>query len=266
MRVVDLTLPLYDFMPVGNVWAWDVPFQSQPITTWDKNGYELTMLTMHSEAGTRLMIQALTHEGAPRVDTLPLEPFVMRPTLVVHAPCGIDGALQPEDIDRAFADADFREGDAVLVHTGWGDDERWVQLGDDYARRTPHFSKAAAERLVEHLSAKKSDLVGSDVAYYGRGDRYQRPEWADRPAWERNPFPSMEARRYLAQYTPEKALADFQSPAVLTAANVNFIGAMCNLGALSQQRVELIVLPMKLQGARGASCRVVAVEQQEGRP
>lgn len=26
MPVVDLTLPMYDFMPVGNVWAWDVPY------------------------------------------------------------------------------------------------------------------------------------------------------------------------------------------------------------------------------------------------
>ena len=261
MRVVDLTLPLYDFMPVGNVWAWDVPFQTEPITTWDQHGYELTMITMHSETGTRLMIQAMTHERAPRVDELPLEPFVMRPTVVVDAPCGIDGALEPADIDRAFAGADFRDGDAVLVRTGWGDDRRWVELGDDYARRTPYVTGAAAERLVEHLKARQSDLVGSDVAYWGRGDRYQRPEWADKPAWERHPFPSLAARRYLAQYTREKALADFASPAVLTAANISFIGAMCNLGSVSQRRVHLIVLPMKMQGGRGASCRVVAVEQ-----
>ena len=261
MRVVDLTLPLYDFMPVGNVWAWDVPFQSQPITTWDKNGYELTMVTMHSEAGTRLMMRAMTHEGAPRIDQLPLEPFVLRPTVVLETPCGIRGVLEPADIDRAFEDADVREGDAVLLHTGWGDDQRWVELGDDYARHTPYVSKAAAERLVEHLRAVQSDLVGSDVAYWGRGDRYQGPEWADRPAWERAPFPSIQARRYLASYTGEKALADFESPAVLTAANVNFLGALCNLGALSQRRVELIVLPLKVQGARGATSRVVAVER-----
>jgi kynurenine formamidase len=261
MRVVDLTLPLYDFMPVGNVWAWDVPFQSRPITTWEQNGYELTMLTMHSEAGTRLMIRAMTHGEAPRIDQLPLEPFVLRPTAVLETPCGIGGVLEPADIDRAFQDADVREGDAVLLHTGWGDDRRWVELGDDYARRTPYVSKAAAERLVEHLRATQSDLVGADVAYWGRGDRYQGPEWADRPAWERAPFPSIQARRYLAGYTREKALADFESPAVLTAANVNFIGALCNLGGLSRRRVELIVLPLKVQGARGATCRVVAVER-----
>jgi kynurenine formamidase len=261
LRVVDLTLPLYDFMPVGNVWAWDVPFQTEPITTWEKNGYELTMLTMHSEAGTRLMMRAMTHQGAPRIDQLPLEPFVLRPTVVVETPCGKGGVVEPADIDRAFADADVRQGDAILLHTGWGDDERWVELGDDYARHTPYVSKAAAERLVEHVKAAGTDLVGSDVAYWGRGDRYQGPEWADRPAWERAPFPSIQARRYLAGYTAEKALADFESPAVLTAASVNFLGALCNLGAISQRRVEMIALPLKVQGARGATCRVVAVER-----
>src|SRR3712207_7608575 len=78
MRMIDLTLPLYDFMPVGNVWAWDVPFQARPITTAERNGYELTMVTMHSEAGTRLMIRAMTHEGAATVDQLPLESLVDR--------------------------------------------------------------------------------------------------------------------------------------------------------------------------------------------
>lgn len=260
MRFVDLTLPLYDYMPVGNVWAWDVPFQSQPITTLERNGYELHMITMHSEAGTRLMIQAMTHSGAPRVDELDLADFVWRDCIVVDAPCGIDGALAAADIDRAFVGADFRRGDAVLVRTGWGDGERWVALGDDYARRTPYFTKAAAEKLVEYCRANGSNLVGSDVAYWGRGDRYQRPEWADRPAWQRNPFPSIEARRYLAAYTREKALEDWQSPAVLTAANIHFLGALANLGALEQRRFKLIALPLKIKGARGATCRVVAVE------
>jgi kynurenine formamidase len=88
MRMIDLTLPLYDFMPVGNVWAWDVPFQARPITTAERNGYELTMVTMHSEAGTRLMIRAMTHEGAATVDQLPLESLVARQAVVVDAPCG----------------------------------------------------------------------------------------------------------------------------------------------------------------------------------
>ena len=96
MRMIDLTLPLYDFMPVGNVWAWDVPFQARPITTAERNGYELTMVTMHSEAGTRLMIRAMTHEGAATVDQLPLESLVMREAVVVDAPCGEGDGVSPD--------------------------------------------------------------------------------------------------------------------------------------------------------------------------
>jgi kynurenine formamidase len=40
-----------------------------------------------------------------------------------------------------------------------------------------------------------------------------------------------------------------------------YIGAACNLGAISKKRVKVSVLPLKIQGARGASCRVVALEE-----
>ena len=61
-KYVDCTIPLYDFMPVGNVWAWDVPFHSEPITTHKNNSYELWMITMHSEAGTRILMRQLLIE------------------------------------------------------------------------------------------------------------------------------------------------------------------------------------------------------------
>jgi kynurenine formamidase len=71
----------------------------------------------------------------------------------------------------------------------------------------------------------------------------------------------MEAQRYLAGYTKEKALEDFQSPAVMTGANINYVGAMCNLGAIRAHRFKLTILPLKIQGARGATCRAIAVEE-----
>lgn len=259
-KIIDCTLPLYDYMPVGNVWAWDVPFQTQPITTDEVNGYELTMITMFSETGTRLMIKAMQDPTAPRVHELPLDQLVNQDTVIVDAPCEIGQMLTPEDIERAFEGVDFREGDAVIVRTGWGNDKRWEKIGDDYARKTPFFSKEAAQKLVDIMKANNSDLVGTDVAYWGRGDKYQLPQWASKPAWERNPFPSIEAKRFLAQYTKEKAYADFQSPYVMNSNNMMYIGAMCNLDQITKKRVKMTVLPMKLQGARGATCNVIVIE------
>ncbi|MBM4333140.1 MAG: hypothetical protein FJ117_18305 [Deltaproteobacteria bacterium] len=260
MRFIDLTLPLYDYMPVGSVWAWDVPFQTQPITT-DNHGYVLHMITMHSETGTRLMIRAMQDPNAPKVDEIPLEKIVLRDTAIVDAPCGMGGMIAREDMEKAFKGVQLERGDAIIIRTGWGDDERWVKLGDDYARKTPFVSKEAAEKLVEIMKKNGSDLVGSDVATWGRGDKYQLPEWASKPAWERVPFPSYQAKRYLASYTKQKAYEDFQSPHILNSADIMYIGAMCNLGAIKKNRVKLIVLPMKLKGMRGASCRVIAIEE-----
>lgn len=181
---------------------------------------------------------------------------------MIDVPCGYHGSVTPEQIKEGFAKADYRKGDVVILRTGWGDEKRWEKIGDDYARHTPCISKAAAEELCRIMKENGSDLAGSDVAYWGRGDKYQGPLWADRPGWARNPFPSIEAKRFLAQYTPEKAIEDWESPNVMTTNNINFIGAMVNLGEIKQERVKITVLPMKLQGARGATCNVF-VEQDD---
>lgn len=257
---IDLTLPLYDFMPVGNVWAWDVPFQTQTITKDSFHGYELTMITMFSEAGTRLMIRAMQDPTAPKVHELPLDTLMMRDAVVVDIPCGRDHEVTAPELEAAFRSAELAKGDAILLRTGWGDNERWVELGDDYARTAPFISKDAAESLVAIMKENQSDLVGSDVPYWGGGRKYQLPEWGSKPAWERHPFPSIQAKRYLANYSKEKAYEDFASPNILNSANVMYLGAMCNLGALTKRRVKLSVLPLKIQGARGATCRAVAFE------
>lgn len=259
-RYIDCTMPFYDFMPVGNVWAWDVPFQTRPITTHAQNSYELWMITMHSETGTRLMIKAMQDPNAPTVDRLPLEQFLNRDAVVLDTPCGRDGFVTAEQVEEAVKNAEIHKGDVFILRTGWGDDERYLEIGDDYARHGPAVSKAGAETLCRIMHEYESNLAASDVAYWGRGEKYQGPLWADRPAYARNPFPSVEARRFLAQYTPEKAIEDWESPNVMTTNGINFIGAMVNLNKITKQRIKLSVIPMKLKGARGAPCSVIAEE------
>jgi len=261
-KYIDCTLPLYNFMPVGNVWAWDVPFQSEPITTHTNNSYELWMITMHSEAGTRLMIKAMQDPNAPTIDCIPLEQLVNREAVILSVPCSMEGAVSKEQIEAAFLKVDYRKGDVVILHTGWGDNNRWEKLGDDYARCGPCVSKEGAQALCRIMRENSSDLAGADVAYWGRGDKYQRPEWANKAAWERHPYPSIQAKRYLAQYTAKKAIEDWESPNVMTMNNINFIGAMVNLDQITKQRVKVTVLPMKLKGARGATCNVFIEEDQ----
>lgn len=97
-KYIDCTMPFYDYMPVGNVWAWDVPFRTEPITTHEKNSYELWMITMHSETGTRLMIKAMQDPNAPTVDRLPLNEFLNRDAVILDVPCGMDGAVDRKSV------------------------------------------------------------------------------------------------------------------------------------------------------------------------
>ena len=61
-------------------------------------------------------------------------------------------------MEAAIKQADYRNGDEVLLRTGWGTRERAYQLGIDYYKRTPsiHFDAAA-------LLAKKMDEMGSGL-------------------------------------------------------------------------------------------------------
>jgi len=47
-KVINLTLPLYPGMPVGNVWAWDTPFKQEPIVSLERNGVRIDALSLHS--------------------------------------------------------------------------------------------------------------------------------------------------------------------------------------------------------------------------
>lgn len=260
-RIVDLSIPLYDYMPVGNVWAWDVPFTHENITTIEQHGFELWRIVMHSETGTRLMPPVMSDHTLPHIDELDLNTLVDRETLVVDIPKGPREPITAEDIKRYVEPADFRTGDALLIRTGWGDNQRYYELGDDYTRRTPHFGESGAEALIELMREKKSDLLLSDIAYYGCGDTYMMPEWSSKPFWERQPFPSDAAKRYMHAYTTEKMKADWGSARALTASGfVMLCAALVDCNKITQPRINVTVLPLKLRGGVASPARIIATE------
>lgn len=266
MRIINLTIPLYANMPVGNVWAWDSPFQINPITTTQAHGVSQYQMSFHSETGTRLMLKATYDQAAPMLDELDYDQFVNRETVVIDIPKGEYEEIVPEDIERTLGqDPDFHEGDAVLIRTGWGDDERYRELGDDYAIRTPHFSVAGAEKLIDVMEAKNTDLFLIDVAYIGNtGEKFMRPEWASRKPWDRPPFPSMQSRIYMRYYRPELGrggkCADWAASVPLHA-RLTPVAALANTGLIMKKRVKVTLLPLFIEGASGATCSVIAIEE-----
>lgn len=265
MTIHNLTLPLYPYMPVGNVWAWDAPFRREATMTRERHGVEQYAFSFHSEAGTRLMIAACYDDDAPRIDELDYTEYVNRRTVVVDIPKGPDGELTPEDFDAHLLNhPHFRDGDGVLVRTGWGRAGRFRELGDDYARRTPHFSVAGAERLVEIMLERGTTLLLTDCAYVGNlGVGFMYPEWAQREPWDRPPFPSDQARAYMRHYTPARGAgggAPDWAASVVLHKDLSVIPALTNVDLISTPHVNVTVLPLVLAGAEGATCTVFAEE------
>lgn len=262
----NLTLPLYPYMPVGNVWAWDAPFRMTPTMTHERHGVEQYVMSFHSEAGTRLMIAACYDDEAPRIHELDYTEYVDRPTVVVDIPKGPGEELTPEDFDRHLVDhPDFRDGDGVLVRTGWGTAERLRRLGDDYARQTPHFSVEGARRLVEIMTDRGTSLLLTDCAYVGNlGEGFMYPEWASREPWDRPPFPSDQARAYMRHYTPERGAgggAPDWAASVVLHADLSIVPALTRCDEIRSSRVSITALPLFLEGAEGATCTVFAREE-----
>ncbi len=261
-RITNLTLPLYPGMPVGNVWAWEAPFRQEPIVTLETNGVRIDALSLHSETGTRLMMAGTIDGKAATIGQIDLSKFVNRDAVIIDLPKGAEEEITPADIDRAVAtEPAYQEGDLVVIHTGWGDDERYLRLGDDYAIRTPHFSEAGSMRLTDVMQAKESDTVAIDVAYVGScGWKHMRREWAELPAWQRPAFPADAAKTYLRYYTPDKALADWAASWPLHAHGY-IIAALCNLNRISAKRCKITALPLFARDCIGAPVTVVAIEQ-----
>lgn len=268
MKTLNLTLPLYPYMPIGSVWAWDAPFRLEHTMTREKHGVEQYVMSFHSEAGTRLMLSACYDDAAARIDELDLTGYVNRECLVVDIPKPPGSELLPEDFDRALTDnPDFRDGDALLIRTGWGRGSNHLELGDDYARHSPHFSVAGAHRLIEHMQRRNTTLLLTDCTYVGNlGERFMYREWAEREPWDRPPFPSDQARAYMRHYTPARGAGggapDWAASVVLHAA-LSIVPALTNVDQITARRIRVTVLPLLLAGGEGSTCTVFAMQEEE---
>ncbi len=261
MRVVNLTLPFYPHMPVGNVWPHDPPFRTERIISYETHGARIDYISLHSESGTRMMTRGTNDPTAPRIGDRDLGELVDRETVVIDIPKGELEEITARDIEeRVASDPDYRKGDALLIRTGWGDEERYRKIGDDYATRTPHFADYGSLRLANLMLEKQTDILAIDVAYIGNLAPYHmKPEWVDLPPWLRPPFPSQECRTYMRLYNSEKGLRDWSASRPLHKAGI-IIAALCNAGAITKKRVRLTALPLYVDRAPGAPVTIVAIE------
>lgn len=109
--------------------------------------------TMHS--GTHMDAPAHVVDGTPYMQDVPVRNF-FGTGVVLDIPKEKWGVVTPEDLDKAAEKAPVREGDIVIVNTGWHH-----RYGDnkDYYAYSPGFYKEAGQWFV----AKKVRAIGTDT-------------------------------------------------------------------------------------------------------
>ena len=206
---------------------WPAPFNVTDTMSYEADGRRFHVFTVFSEPGTRLILASYKKDfqNEPTLDTIDLQRVILRETVVINVPKGADEIIEAEELEVAFADAPVRKGDALLVRTGWGDNGNYLAMGQAYRLNSLHHNAASANKLMDLLESNRSDLW-----LYDNCDM----AGVDKRTGVRGGF------------TIRSGLLA--------------VGGVVNCGAITRQRVKLIIQPLKAKGCHIAPCSVVAVE------
>ncbi|MDP3880255.1 MAG: cyclase family protein [Dehalococcoidales bacterium] len=239
MKVIDLTMALYEEMASGYSHPafkshpiWPQPFKKE-MTGGTTSGSQFHVYTAFCEAGTRILLPGYRQEyreaDKARLHTVDLNRLVLRDTVVLDVPKGAEEFIDPEEIEAAFKKAPVQKGDALLVRTGWGDNDRYIKMGLDYKEKGPHYTGEAASKLKELMLQN-----GSDIFLYDCCDMNGTDKRTGRS---------------------HSAFGAICSPGIIG------VGGVVNCGAITKPRVKLIALPLKARDAWFAPCSAIAIEE-----
>jgi kynurenine formamidase len=254
MKFIELTMPLsHQWMP-DEVLPTSVKFFLGPKNHPEKG------IVLGSDTGTCLALPSVFAEfrKTARLDELPVEKLVLRPTTVIRIAKNEGEEIDGTDVERALDAARPATGDALLVATGWGDRDYRGMEGGSYLLRSPHFSLEGAQRLTGLMKAKQNDLLLIDTALLGLPNKYLIPEWCSMIPTP--PVESAEARMYLHLYDGDKANADFKVDMEFARSGIIAVRKLIHCGRIANERIRTIVAPLKIVRGVASTCRVVAVE------
>lgn len=226
-EVIDLTLPVEPGMAV---WPGFPEVSVEQTALRAKDGFTMDHLSMRSHTGTHIDAPMHFVAAGKGLDAFPASKFLGPGVVLDLTPCESAETLTPGRLEP-FADV-IREGDIVLLHTGW----------DEYYGRTPewlfefpHLSEAASEWLVE----QGASVVGIDTPSVGG--------WYDEAP---NHGPTTDVH-------PEDSHLPLLSNDVLT------LEELCNLDAVlagdDSRRAFVGCPPLNLQDTSGSSVRAFAM-------
>src|SRR5574342_43142 len=117
MKFIELTMPLnHQWMP-DEVLPTSVKFVLGPKNHPEKG------IVLGSDTGTCLTMPSVFTDfrKSARLDELPPEKLVLRPTTVIRMPKDAEAEIRRADVEQALDRARPTKGDALLITTGWGD-------------------------------------------------------------------------------------------------------------------------------------------------
>jgi len=287
MRVLDLSMPIWEGAGYGEV----LPMPNLPVSfteymTYDWHGLRRTQIKIDDESGSPFMTiwQRSPHISDPiedggiyewRLDEVPLDRLIMRPTVILDVPASGDYALTAEDIDRAVAEADYQDGDEVLLRTGWGTRMRAYEMGERYVLEGPGWGYESCIRMGEVMRERHSAILMTDAPlimtalYQGWGWSAGPERIVPRP----KPWPSTEARERLLDLPEVPATKTPQPPRPAELGKGGYRDLIkstiaickCLVGAdeIRSKRVDMIMMPMLVRRGGASPCRFFAVERDE---
>ena len=254
MNFLDLTMPLNHRSMPDEVLPTSVKFFLGPKNHQEKG------IVVGSDTGTCLTLPSVFADfrETTRLDELPVEKLVLRPTTVTVIPKSNEEEITRTDVAKALDNCRPAKGDALLITTGWGDRSSQDLEGGTYVLQSPHFSLEAAKYLGERMRVNESDLLLVDTVFLGLPGNYLIPEWCS--MLPTPPVESGEARMYLHLYNTDKTKADFAVEIEFARLGIMTVRKLVHCGRIKNPKVKVIVAPLQVVRGVAATCRVVAVE------
>lgn len=150
MKLIDLTHMIAPDMPV---YPGTLPPRFQSANTYEKDGFQETLLSFYTHTGTHMDPPAHLYPGGITLDQFPVDQFVGRAAVVECTGLKCGDRIPFSAVEALGEQAE--QADFLLFHTGW--DRWWGQ--PEYFGDYPVVDEA----IVDYLIRSKKKGVGLDT-------------------------------------------------------------------------------------------------------
>lgn len=204
----------------------------EPMATVKEQGVANFFLQLSTQCFTHIESKAHVFDGGRTLDDVPLEWFINDGIVIdmMHKQAG--EGVTANDLEAA--NPDVREGDTIIIRTGWTDKcfatrEFWANI--------VHLTEDAADWIISKKPRALMQDFHTDV-------------------------PPLRECECCGNLGPIRRTGGRQpNHPKLLGTDMLLIEWCTNLGAITKKRVQVIALPLKIKDTEGAPARVIVVEE-----